>query len=61
MPLTVQLYVVRGDNLYRLAVIWWVIRQTGSATDMGLLLICTMVPSLLFLLIGETVLIRTEE
>lgn len=41
-----------GDNLYRVALAWWVLEKTGSAAAMGTVLIFTSVPMLLFLLIG---------
>jgi MFS family permease len=41
-----------GDNLYRIALAWWVLEKTGSATVMGTVLIFSMVPMLIFLLIG---------
>src|SRR5438552_8882265 len=41
-----------GDSLYRVALAWWVLEQTGSATAMGTVLIFSFAPMLLFLLIG---------
>jgi DHA3 family tetracycline resistance protein-like MFS transporter len=41
-----------GDNLYRVALAWWVLEKTGSATAMGTVLIFSFTPMLLFLLIG---------
>ena len=41
-----------GDNLYRVALAWWVLEKTGSATAMGTVLIFAFTPMLLFLLIG---------
>ncbi|MDQ2805935.1 MAG: MFS transporter [Chloroflexota bacterium] len=41
-----------GDSLYRVALAWWVLEQTGSAAVMGTVLICSFTPMLLFLLIG---------
>lgn len=41
-----------GDSLYRVALAWWVLEKTGSATAMGTVLICSMTPMLIFLLIG---------
>ena len=41
-----------GDYLYQIALAWWVLEKTGSATAMGAVLICSLVPMLLFLLIG---------
>src|SRR6266508_804544 len=41
-----------GDSLYRVALAWWVLEKTGSATAMGTVLICSMTPMLIFLLLG---------
>src|SRR5215213_6562896 len=41
-----------GDFLYQVALAWWVLEQTGSATAMASLLIVSFAPALLFLLIG---------
>jgi MFS family permease len=41
-----------GDNVYRLALAWWVLEQTGSATVMGTVFILSYAPMLLFTLIG---------
>jgi DHA3 family tetracycline resistance protein-like MFS transporter len=41
-----------GDILYQVALAWWVLQATGSATAMGLVLVCAYSPMLLFLLIG---------
>ncbi|MDQ2905368.1 MAG: MFS transporter [Ktedonobacteraceae bacterium] len=41
-----------GDSLYIIALAWWVLQKTGSATAMGLVLICSTIPMLLFLLFG---------
>lgn len=41
-----------GDQLYRVAIAWWVLDKTGSAAAMGTMLILTSAPMLLFLLIG---------
>jgi DHA3 family tetracycline resistance protein-like MFS transporter len=41
-----------GDSLYRVALAWWVLEKTGSATAMGTVLIFSFTPMLLFLLIG---------
>jgi MFS family permease len=41
-----------GDSLYRIALSWWVLKKTGSAAAMGNVLIFSLVPTLLFLLIG---------
>lgn len=41
-----------GDSLYRIALAWWVLEKTGSATAMGTVLIFSFAPMLIFLLIG---------
>jgi MFS transporter, DHA3 family, tetracycline resistance protein len=41
-----------GDSLYRIALAWWVLEKTGSATAMGTVLICSFAPMLIFLLLG---------
>ncbi|MDQ2714548.1 MAG: MFS transporter [Chloroflexota bacterium] len=41
-----------GDSLYIIALAWWVLQKTGSATAMGLVLICSTIPMLLLLLFG---------
>jgi MFS family permease len=41
-----------GDSIYRVALAWWVLEQTGSAAVMGTVLIFSFTPMLLFLLIG---------
>ncbi len=41
-----------GDALYRVALAWWVLQKTGSAGAMGMVLVFTTLPMLLFLLIG---------
>lgn len=41
-----------GDNLYGVAMAWWVLQTTGSATAMGIVLTCTFAPMVLFLLVG---------
>lgn len=47
-----------GDALYGVALAWWVLEQTGSATAMGTALICTYSPMVLFLLVGGVVVDR---
>jgi MFS family permease len=44
-----------GNNLYRIALAWWVLEKTGSAAAMGSVLIFSSVPMLIFLLIGGVV------
>ncbi len=41
-----------GDSVYTIALAWWVLQQTGSATAMGAVLICSTIPMLFFLLFG---------
>lgn len=41
-----------GDSLYTIALAWWVLEKTGSATAMGVVLICSTIPMLLLLLLG---------
>lgn len=47
-----------GDNLYRIALAWWVLEKTGSAVAMGTVLVFSQIPMLLFLLIGGVVVDR---
>jgi MFS family permease len=47
-----------GDSLHRIALAWWVLEETGSATAMGTVLILTQIPLLLFILIGGIVVDR---
>jgi len=47
-----------GDSLYRIALAWWVLEKTGSATAMGTVLVFAQVPMLIFLLIGGVVVDR---
>jgi MFS family permease len=41
-----------GDSLYRIALAWWVLEETGSATAMSTVLVFSFTPMLIFLLIG---------
>ncbi len=41
-----------GDSLYRVALAWWMLEETGSATAMGAVMIFSFTPMLIFLLIG---------
>lgn len=41
-----------GDSVYTIALAWWVLQKTGSATAMGAVLICATIPLLAFLLFG---------
>lgn len=47
-----------GDSLHRIALAWWVLEKTGSATAMGTVLVLTQIPLLLFLLVGGVVVDR---
>src|SRR5512147_2055710 len=47
-----------GDSLHRIALAWWILEKTGSATAMGTVLVLTQIPLLLFLLIGAVVVDR---
>jgi hypothetical protein len=41
-----------GDAVYVVALAWWILQTTGSATAMGSVLIVEVVPTLLLLLVG---------
>ncbi len=41
-----------GDSLYRIALAWWVLEETGSAAAMGSVLVFSTVPMLVFMLYG---------
>ena len=47
-----QTISVLGDNLYRVALAWWVLQKTGSAAVMGGVLVFSFMPTVLFSLIG---------
>lgn len=47
-----------GDNLYRIALAWWVLEKTGSAVAMGTVFVFSQIPMLLFLLVGGVVVDR---
>jgi MFS family permease len=47
-----------GDSLYTVALAWWVLEKTGSAAAMGVVLICSTVPTLLFLVLGGVIVDR---
>jgi MFS family permease len=44
-----------GDSLYRIALSWWVLEKTGSAAVMGMVLIFSFTPMLIFSLLGGVV------
>ena len=41
-----------GDSIYRVALAWWVLEKTGSATAMSSIFIFASAPMLIFLLVG---------
>lgn len=41
-----------GDSVYRVALAWWVLEKTGSATTMSTIFIFASAPMLVFLLVG---------
>jgi len=41
-----------GDRIFQVALAWWVLETTGSAVAMGTVMILSILPMLLFLLIG---------
>lgn len=41
-----------GDFLYQVALAWWVVEKTGSSTVMGIVLLCSLLPTILFGLLG---------
>jgi len=41
-----------GDFLYQVALAWWVLKKTNSGVAMGMVFVFTMIPNLLFILIG---------
>jgi DHA3 family tetracycline resistance protein-like MFS transporter len=47
-----------GDSLYHIALSWWILEKTGSAVAMGTLAVFSLVPMLLFLLVGGVVVDR---
>ncbi len=47
-----------GDSLHRIALAWWVLEKTGSATAMGTVMVLSQIPMLIFLLIGGIVVDR---
>ncbi|MBC7877425.1 MAG: MFS transporter [Anaerolineales bacterium] len=47
-----------GDFLFQIAIAWWVLEKTGSASAMGTVLIVNVLPMLLFVLIGGVVVDR---
>jgi DHA3 family tetracycline resistance protein-like MFS transporter len=49
---TGQMLSSLGDSIYRIALAWWILDKTGSATAMGTVFVFSSVPMLLFLLVG---------
>lgn len=47
-----------GDNLYMVALAWWVLQKTHSAAVMGTALICFQIPMILCLLFGGAIVDR---
>src|SRR3989304_2935035 len=47
-----------GDSVYRIALSWWVLEKTGSAAAMAAVAVFTLVPMLLFLLVGGVIVDR---
>src|SRR5258706_7804817 len=47
-----------GDFLFQIAVAWWVLEKTGSATAMGGVLFFSILPTVIFSLIGAVVVDR---
>jgi DHA3 family tetracycline resistance protein-like MFS transporter len=41
-----------GDFMYEIALAWWVLQKTGSATAMGMVLVFAITPAVIFYLIG---------
>lgn len=53
-----QTVSVLGDNIFHIALAWWVLEKTGSAIAMGTVLLFSIVPMLVFLLVGGVVVDR---
>ncbi len=47
-----------GDFLFQIAIAWWVLEKTGSATKMGMVLFFSALPMILFVLIGGVIVDR---
>ena len=47
-----------GDFLFQIAIAWWVLEKTGSATAMGTVLFFSTLPMVLFVLVGGVVVDR---
>lgn len=53
-----QVFSRIGDHLYDIALAWWVLEKTGSATAMATVLIFVFTPTILFSLLGGVVVDR---
>ncbi len=53
-----QLVSNMGDNLHQIALAWWVLQKTGSATAMGMVVAFAYAPMVIFLLVGGVVVDR---
>jgi MFS family permease len=47
-----------GDFVYEIALAWWVLQETGSPEIMGLVLVVSIAPSVLFLVLGGAIVDR---
>lgn len=47
-----------GDFVYEIALAWWVLQETGSPEIMGLVLVASIAPSVLFLILGGAIVDR---
>lgn len=47
-----------GDALYRIALAWWVLEKTGSGAAMGAVMFFSLLPMVLFLLLGGVIVDR---
>ena len=47
-----------GDSLYQVALTWWIVEKSGSASAASIAAICAFVPTILFLLVGGVVVDR---
>ncbi len=47
-----------GDFLFQIAMAWWVLEETGSAAIMGTVMFFSMLPTVIFVLIGGVVVDR---
>jgi MFS family permease len=41
-----------GDRVFQVALAWWVLKETGSAVAMGMVFVFSIIPMLIFLLLG---------